>query len=87
MKEKVHVTVSDCKEECNNNGHQQLTLEDVTPKLTKMWFRYPHLLKSNIYLFCAVFANITYGYDSSMMVNLQNLPVLKNILIIHMGIN
>jgi MFS family permease len=56
------------------DNNENLKLEDVTPKLTKMWFRYPHLLKLNIYLLSAIFACITYGYDSSMMGNLQTLP-------------
>lgn len=56
------------------NKDENLKLEDVTPKLTKMWFRYPHLLKLNIYLLSAIFACITYGYDGSMMGNLQTLP-------------
>lgn len=54
--------------------NHELTLEDVTPKLTKWWFQYPHLLKLNIYLGCAVFGMITVGYDGSMMSNLQTLP-------------
>ena len=54
--------------------NQILTLNDVTSKLTKYWFQYPHLLKLNVYLLSAVFAVVTYGYDSSLMGNLQNLP-------------
>lgn len=56
------------------DDNQDLTLEDVTPKLTKWWFQYPHLLKLNIYLGCAIFGMITVGYDGSMMSNLQTLP-------------
>lgn len=55
-------------------NNENFKLKDVTPKLTQMWFRYPHLLKLNIYLLSAIFACITYGYDSSMMGNLQTLP-------------
>lgn len=66
-------------ESCNfqepfDYDNQILTLKDVTPKLTKYWFQYPYLLKLNIYLLSAIFAIITYGYDSSLMGNLQNLP-------------
>lgn len=56
------------------NNDENLKLEDVTPKLTKMWFRYPHLLRLNTYLLSAIFACITYGYDGIMMGNLQTLP-------------
>lgn len=58
--------------------NQILTLKDITPNLTKYWFQYPHLLKLNIYLLSAVFAIITYGYDSSLMGNLQNLPMWES---------
>ncbi|KAK6462011.1 hexose transporter [Scheffersomyces coipomensis] len=64
----------------NENGslgqeeHRELTLEDVTPKLTKFWFRYPHLLKLNTFLGCALLGQVTLGYDGSMMGNLQTLP-------------
>lgn len=57
-----------------NQYDQVLTLEDVTHKFTKYWFQYSHLLKLNILLLSGVFAFITYGYDSSMLGNLQNLP-------------
>lgn len=55
-------------------NEKELTLEDVTPKLTKWWFQYLHLLQLNVYLGCAVFGMITIGYDGSMMSNLQTLP-------------
>ena len=64
---------------CNNDeqfeySKQTLMLDDVSPRLIKYWFQYSHLLKLNIYLLCAILASINYGYDSSMMGNLQNLP-------------
>jgi hypothetical protein len=43
------------------------TVIDVVPKLEKPWFRYPYLLKLNIFLLGALLVNITSGYDGSMM--------------------
>lgn len=58
----------------DTENQKEVTLEDVTPKLTKWWFQYPHLLKLNIFLGCALFGMVTQGYDGSMMGNLQTLP-------------
>lgn len=53
---------------------KELRLEDVTPKLTKWFFQYPHLLKLNIFLGCALFGMVTQGYDGTLMGNLQTIP-------------
>ncbi|CAR65604.1 DEHA2D00440p [Debaryomyces hansenii CBS767] len=53
---------------------RELKLEDVTPKLTKWFFQYPHLLKLNIFLGCALFGMVTQGYDGTLMGNLQTIP-------------
>ena len=58
----------------DKEDQKELKLEDVTPKLTKWWFQYPHLLKLNMFLGCALFGMVTQGYDGSMMGNLQTLP-------------
>ncbi|CUM49460.1 uncharacterized protein AC631_05864 [Debaryomyces fabryi] len=64
----VKVLVSDVN--LNMDEKIDLTLEEVTPKLTKWWFQYPHLLKMNIYFGCAVFGMITLRYDGIIMSNL-----------------
>ena len=53
---------------------KELKLEDVTPKLTKWFFQYPHLLKLNMFLGCALFGMVTQGYDGTLMGNLQTIP-------------
>ncbi|KAK6458150.1 hexose transporter [Scheffersomyces xylosifermentans] len=71
------VTVTSKENENGSLGleeQRELTLEDVTPKLTKWWFQYPHLLHLNVVLGCASLAQVTLGYDGSMMGNLQTLP-------------
>lgn len=53
----------------------QHTLADVTPKLEKIWFKYPWLFQLNIsHLLGGILAQVTSGYDGSMMNNLQTLP-------------
>ena len=51
-----------------------LVLADVTPKLEKWWFQYPHLLKLNFFLLCAFLAQFTCGFDGSMINGMQSLP-------------
>ncbi|ABN65882.2 hexose transporter [Scheffersomyces stipitis CBS 6054] len=77
IKENNIITVSSKGYENGSLGQEEqrvLTLEDVTPKLDKWWFQYPHLLKLNVLLGCASLAQVTLGYDGSMMGNLQTLP-------------
>lgn len=50
-----------------------LVLADVIPKHDKMWWRYPYLLKLNIFLMAGVLAQVVAGYDGSMMNGLQSL--------------
>ncbi|CAL5874067.1 uncharacterized protein PFLUO_LOCUS8354 [Penicillium psychrofluorescens] len=54
-----------------------LVLADVTPKLEKWWFQYPHLLKLNLLLLCAFLAQFTCGFDGSMLNGMQSLPSWK----------
>lgn len=54
------------------------TLADVTPKFEKIWFKYPWLLQLNIFLLGGILAQVTSGYDGSMMNNLQTLPSWRN---------
>lgn len=58
----------------NNEDQKELTLKDVTPRLSKWWFQYPYLLKLNIFLGCALFGMVTQGYDGTLMGNLQTIP-------------
>lgn len=51
-----------------------ITLDDVTPKFEKMWWRYPFLLKLNFLLLGSILAQVASGYDGSMMNSLQTLP-------------
>lgn len=52
----------------------QHTLADVTPKLEKIWFKYPWLFQLNIsHLLGGILAQVTSGYDGSMMNNLQTI--------------
>ncbi len=53
---------------------QGLMLKDVTPKMTKMWWRYPNLLKLNMLLLTAILTQATTGYDGSMLNGMQSLP-------------
>ncbi|KAH8556084.1 major facilitator superfamily domain-containing protein [Umbelopsis sp. PMI_123] len=48
-------------------------LNDVAPKLDKMWWHYPHLLKLNILLWGAIMVQATGGYGGSMLNGLQSL--------------
>lgn len=70
--------ITDCKDEpkvvVNVVPIPQHTLADVTPKLEKKWFMYPWLLQLNVLLLGAILAQVTSGYDGSMMNNLQTLP-------------
>ena len=49
-------------------------LEDVIPQLDKPWYRYGWLLQLNIFLLGGILAQVTSGYDGSMMNSLQSLP-------------
>lgn len=51
-----------------------LTLADVTPKLEKMWWRYPYLLRLNFLLLGGLLGQVASGYDGSMINSLQTLP-------------
>lgn len=51
-----------------------LKLEDVIPKLEKPWYRYTWLLQLNVFLLGGILAQVTSGYDGSMMNSLQSLP-------------
>ncbi|CUM49776.1 unnamed protein product [Debaryomyces tyrocola] len=64
-----------CRDDYSDAEYQkELTLEDVTPKLTKWFFQYPYLLKLNLYLGCALFGMVTQGYDGTLMGTLQTIP-------------
>ena len=58
----------------DTENQKELKLEDVTPKLTKWFFQYPHLLKLNMFLGCALLGMVTQGYDGTLMGNLQTIP-------------
>lgn len=45
---------------------QVLSLQDVTPKLTKAWFLYPHLLTLNFSLIGGLLAQVVSGYDGEL---------------------
>ena len=45
---------------------QMLSLQDVTPKLTKAWFLYPHLFALNFSLIGGLLAQVTSGYDGEL---------------------
>jgi MFS family permease len=51
-----------------------LTIKDVTPKLEKIWVRYPRLLQLNLLLLCAFLGQTATGYDGSMLNGMQALP-------------
>ncbi|KAJ6786624.1 hypothetical protein PWT90_03713 [Aphanocladium album] len=51
-----------------------LTLQDVTPKLEKIWVRHPKLLQLNFLLLCAFLGQTATGYDGSMLNGMQALP-------------
>ncbi|OZJ01619.1 hypothetical protein BZG36_05531 [Bifiguratus adelaidae] len=53
-------------------------LKDVTPKLDKFWWHYPHLLKLNLLLLGAVLVQTTNGYDGSMLNGLQSISLWQN---------
>jgi len=53
-------------------------LLDVLPKLDKPWYRYPHLLKLNLFLLAPIFAQVVSGYDGSMMNGLQDVAVWQS---------
>ncbi|OAA67802.1 General substrate transporter [Akanthomyces lecanii RCEF 1005] len=51
-----------------------LTLKDATPRLEKIWIRYPRLLQLNFLLLCAFLGQTATGYDGSMLNGMQALP-------------
>lgn len=51
-----------------------LTLVDVTPKLEKIWIKYPRLVQLNLLLLCAFLGQTATGYDGSMLNGMQALP-------------
>lgn len=51
-----------------------LTLMDVTPKLEKIWIKYPRLVQLNLLLLCAFLGQTATGYDGSMLNGMQALP-------------
>ncbi|ODQ81732.1 hypothetical protein BABINDRAFT_159979 [Babjeviella inositovora NRRL Y-12698] len=71
-----HSVTSDKDFEADQEG-QELTLDDVIPKLDKPWFRTPHLLRLNILLLCGMLSNVSLGYDGSMLNGLQSLPAWR----------
>jgi hypothetical protein len=44
-------------------GEEMLSLEDVTPKLTKPWFMYSNLRQLNFLLVGGLLAQVVSGYD------------------------
>lgn len=70
---------SDLKEDpADLDEFEGLVLADVTPKLEKWWFQYPHLLKLNLLLVSAFLAQFTCGFDGSMLNGMQSLPSWKS---------
>ncbi|KAK6458509.1 general substrate transporter [Scheffersomyces xylosifermentans] len=65
---------ADVNSDSNDENAEFLTLENVTPKLEKPWWRYGHLVQLNIFLLGGILAQVTSGYDGSMMNSLQSLP-------------
>ncbi|QPG73645.1 hypothetical protein FOA43_000957 [Brettanomyces nanus] len=61
-----------------NDGTEGMLLKDVTPKLEKMWFRYPYLLKLNILLLGGVLSQVVSGYDGSLLNGMQSLTVWQD---------
>jgi sugar porter (SP) family MFS transporter len=55
-----------------------LTLLEVVPKLDKMWWHYPHLLKLNTLLLCAIMWSTASGFDGSLFNGMQALPQWMN---------
>jgi MFS family permease len=51
-----------------------LTLKDVTPKLERIWIKYPRLVQLNLLLLCAFLGQTATGYDGSMLNGMQALP-------------
>ncbi|ODV76721.1 general substrate transporter [Suhomyces tanzawaensis NRRL Y-17324] len=58
----------------SQSQESHLKLEDVTPKLDKIWFRYPWLFRLNFHLAGSVLVLVAGGFDGTMMNNLQSLP-------------
>lgn len=58
----------------SNDDFDGLTLKDVTPKLEKIWIKYPRLLQLNFLLLCAFLSQTATGYDGSMLNGMQALP-------------
>ncbi|SGZ49615.1 CIC11C00000003332 [Sungouiella intermedia] len=68
-------TTSDSLTDIESSPSRSLMrLEDVVPKLEKPWYRYRWLLQLNIFLLGGILAQVTSGYDGSMMNSLQSLP-------------
>jgi MFS family permease len=57
-----------------SNELDGLTLKDVTPKLEKIWIKYPRLVQLNLLLLCAFLSQTATGYDGSMLNGMQALP-------------
>ncbi|OJJ46016.1 hypothetical protein ASPZODRAFT_142652 [Penicilliopsis zonata CBS 506.65] len=51
-----------------------LTLNDVTPRREKIWWRDWSLVKLNTLLLCALLTQTASGYDGSMLNGMQSLP-------------
>lgn len=60
-----------------SNEFEGLTLKDVTPKLEKIWIKYPNLVRLNLLLLCAFLGQTATGYDGSMLNGMQALPQWK----------
>ncbi|WPG98154.1 Hypothetical protein R9X50_00094000 [Acrodontium crateriforme] len=53
-------------------------LKQVLPKRDKLWVFYPNLLQLNLLLLGAIVADVTNGYDNSMLNGLQILPAWQS---------
>jgi sugar porter (SP) family MFS transporter len=59
------------------DGLHGIMLRDVIPKREKFWWHYPALRTLNFLLLGAIAANVTNGYDGSMLNGLQIIPEWK----------
>lgn len=59
------------------DGLHGIMLRDVIPKREKFWWHYPALRTLNFLLLGAIAANVTNGYDGSMLNGLQIIPAWK----------
>lgn len=59
------------------DGLHGMMLRDVIPKREKFWWHYPALRTLNLLLLGALAANVTNGYDGSMLNGLQIIPDWK----------